>query len=379
MAAEELLPVEHADPAGTSTPHTILGLLLLAPAALCCIVALAVPTFRTIGMSFQKANLLRSQAEWVGTTNYAALLGDRLFASAFGFTLSIVVVRLLVVAIVPLLLALAVSMFGRWVRIPVRLLFTIPLALFAPAASALAWRLALNPQFGLLRGPSANPGLLADPARVRSTVLLIDGLATFGLACGLGLIFYLAALRGPGAQESGRGRMTKPLVITWITGLLATAALALQSFTLSFVLTGGGPANATMTIALHQYTQAFRTLRFGPAAAVATLVLVIAGLPGLVAGLIIVVNGLRLEIAPVRKLAVLGSGAAGAGGGKAAAAVLLALVLLGSVAICALSIWPLSWSALNSLRDTRAILGGPETPAPGCRRMHTASLRRWCQ
>src|SRR5688572_16157341 len=107
-----------------SAPYTVLGLLLLAPAALCCIVGLVVPTIRTISMSFQKVDLL-SRAEAVGMANYDQLFSDRRFAEALGFTLSIAVVRLLFVAIVPLLLALAVSQFGRWVRIPVRLLFTI--------------------------------------------------------------------------------------------------------------------------------------------------------------------------------------------------------------------------------------------------------------
>jgi hypothetical protein len=42
---------------------------------------------------------------------------------------------------------------------------------------------------------------------------------------------------------------------------------------------------------------------------------------------------------------------------------LLALLLAGSVMVAALSIWPLPWAALNSLKSASALLGAPAPPA----------------
>ncbi|GAB4395915.1 MAG: hypothetical protein Fur0044_54710 [Anaerolineae bacterium] len=83
----------------------VLGLILVAPAALFCLVGLVLPTVSTITTSFQKVDLL-STSEWVGGANYARLMEDKSFLTALGFTLSLVGVRLVVVAVVPLLINL---------------------------------------------------------------------------------------------------------------------------------------------------------------------------------------------------------------------------------------------------------------------------------
>jgi ABC-type sugar transport system permease subunit len=152
---------------------------------------LVVPTVRTITLSLQKADLL-TETEFVGLANYANLFQDGMFASTLSFTVLLVGERLLMVAIVPLLLALAISAFDRTLRLTTRLLFTIPLALAAPPMIALGWGLLLHPNFGLLAGRP----WLGSPGTARLAVLGIDALYSFGVACGIGLIVYLAALRG---------------------------------------------------------------------------------------------------------------------------------------------------------------------------------------
>lgn len=335
--------VSQAPTAGSgSIVRVVLGLILVAPAALFCLIGLALPTMSTITSSFQKVNLL-SSGEWVGAANYARLLEDGSFLQALGFTLSLAGMRLVVVALVPLLLAWVVNEFGRGVRSAVRLIFTIPLALFGSVSAALAWLMALDPQLGLFGGDRP---WLADPERAGWAIRLADGLTLFGLACGLGLMVYLAVLRGWDHTAVPRWKAALPLIVTWLISLLATVALTLPFFTQNFVMTGGGPANATQTLALLQYQWGFERFQFGPAATVATLTLVAVALIGLVVALLIIPTGLRLELAsPGPSTGWLGAGR------RPLALILLVLVVGGSLTVCAVGLLPLGWTALSSLKS----------------------------
>src|SRR5689334_4002423 len=123
------------------------GLVLLLPAAILWIVSLLLPTLRTLSLSRQSVRLVGGSNAPVGFANYSHVLNDAIFRAARNFTAQIAVERVLIVALVPLLLALALNEFGRAARIPLRLLFTIPLALFAPVSVALMWLLAYSPPF----------------------------------------------------------------------------------------------------------------------------------------------------------------------------------------------------------------------------------------
>lgn len=366
MTVEQNLDTDGKRSEGKSWLRVLLGLGLLLPSVLCCISVLVVPSAGTVALSFFDVDMMTAP-EFVGGDNYAQIFQAPRFSETLGFTLTSVAVRVAVVAVVPLLLALAVNEFGRIVRIPVRLLFTVPLALFAPVVTALVWRLALHPREGLVSAISRGldlPPLLADPKVAKGVVLSIDGLTTFGLACGLGLIVYLAALRGQGAQAPSWKAVRKPLIVSWVVGLLATMALAPQSFVLSFLLTRGGPMNSTMMLALYQYMVNFQYVSFGIGAALGTLSLIVVVLLGLVTGLIVVLTGLRLERVPGGKEV----GLITHGGRRRVIAVLLLLVMvfIGCTG-CLLSVLPRSWNVVASLglpeAYTQALTGPSLAPA----------------
>ncbi len=350
---------------GKSWLRVVIGLGLLLPAVLCCVSVLVIPTLGTVALSFSNYDGIGAP-DFVGVSNYRSIFQAPPFSAALGFTLSSVAVRLAVVAIVPLLLALAVNEFGRAVRIPVRLLFTVPLALFAPVVIASVWGLALDPRShqlsAFLRGLNLlSRPLLADPDVAKKVVLSIDGLTTFGLACGLGLILYLAALRGRGGEAPSWKAVRKPLLVSWVAGLLATIALAPQSFALGFSLTRGGPANTTTTLALYQYMMSFVRFRLGAGAAAGTLSLIVAALFGLGTGLIVVLTGLRLERVGWGKE----TGLITRGGRRRVIAVLLllAMVFIGCTG-CLLSILPRMWNILASFELPRAYTEALEGPFP---------------
>ena len=317
----------------------IASLALLAPAVLLALVGLAGPTVSTFLLSLQKQSLITSP-EFVGGQNFSRLLADKAFSAALTYTLEDMGMRLLAVAIVPVLLALAVSRFGRAVRWPVRLLFTVPAAMFAPAAIAAVW---------LETSAGGAPYIAPDTAR--RTVLLIDTLYVFGLACAAGTVVYLTVLRHPtGSLASSR----KPLVATWLVSLLAVAALTLQSFTLNYVLTSGGRVGSIATVALYQFGLAFRFLNLGAAAAVASLMLAILGVLGLAAGLIIVLEGLKIELRPWRESAAPMGGQGEAQPSRAGVTVLLVVVLLISLVIGTVAIRPALSSILLSFSTGQA-------------------------
>jgi hypothetical protein len=159
----------------------------------------------------------------------------------------------------------------------------------------------------------------------------------------VGLIFYLAALRSSADEIPSRRRVIAPMVVSWIVGVLATIALALQSFDLTYFLTRGGPGQSTMTLALYQYTTNFQFMDLGYGSALATVTLAVLGLLGLVAGLIVVFSRLRLRmVAPDKPSNLFGSG------GRIVAIILLFVVLIGCAVAGALSLLPPGWVALNA-------------------------------
>ncbi len=292
----------------------LLGLLLLLPAAVCCGTSLAGPTVQTVIYSLNNVSPI-GPGQFVGAQNYARLPALPGLGGVVGFTLAIAIVRLLAVAVVPPVLGLAAAALSGWLRGGLRLLFILPLALFAPTALAAGWALSE-------RGPGSP---LSTPAAARFLVLSIDGLAALGVACGLGLMACVAA-RHAGAERDPQAAATRgPAVVVWVVMAAAALASGLQAFSLPFVLTGGGPAQATTTLAIVQYRLAWVQFRFGPAAAMATITIAILAVLGLVVWGMVVLGRVGLEVAPRDTLPARSVGAA----------IVIALV----AAVLALALW----------------------------------------
>jgi len=277
-----------------STGRIVLGVLFLLPSMFCCISQLLLPTVNTFLMSFQKISLVGSEKVYVGLENYTHLFGNENFWRAAGFTLITLLVRLFVVALVPLLLAWAAGQFGRSLRLGLRLLLTLSIVFFVPVAIAVTWLMFLNPAVGLF---PFERSWVASPTNARSTLLFIDALYLFGLASGLGLMVYLPLWRrSADARQPTFREVLKPMLVTWALGILGIIVLTLSTFTLNFVLTNGGPAGSTTTLGILLYQSAFINLNMGPAASVASLILLVTLVLGILAGLLVTLTRLRLDI-----------------------------------------------------------------------------------
>jgi ABC-type sugar transport system permease subunit len=145
----------------------LLGLLLLFPACALCSSNLFLLSFNTLQGSFQKFSM-QGSSEFIGLVNYQNLFENPAFMEALGFTALQIVVRVLAVAILPLLLAQAVNTIGKKLGLGIRLLFTLPLAFFGPAL--------------VMYGPAYMRDLWGR-ASIKGTFLLLDGIASLAVAC----------------------------------------------------------------------------------------------------------------------------------------------------------------------------------------------------
>ncbi|MET7464278.1 hypothetical protein [Nonomuraea sp. NPDC005501] len=266
-------------------PSSPLGWVLLMPAGLGMLITLLLPTVQTIRLSLESGGTL-TPLTFVGLDNYTRLLGSGgAFWGALGFSLSLVLVPLLVALIAGPLLALALDRAGTGPRRAGLVVLSLAPVAFSPAAVAVAW------MHGLTPGASGLVSLattLRDPATAPGGLRLILGAATFGAVCALAVMAFLPALRG--------GAVTRSMLAVGAVVALATVAAALQTFTLTTVMTRG--SRPTQTLAGVQYTEAFVQARPGMGAAVATLTGVILGVLGLAAAIIVVAVGVRLWVTP---------------------------------------------------------------------------------
>ena len=255
----------------------LLGLLLLFPACALCSSNLFLLSFNTLQGSFQKFSM-QGSSEFIGLVNYQNLFENPAFMEALGFTALQIVVRVLAVAILPLLLAQAVNTIGKKLGLGIRLLFTLPLAFFGPAL--------------VMYGPAYMRDLWGR-ASIKGTFLLLDGIASLAVACALGLIIYSAALRG--GNESNGNR--KPLIIILAATLLGTIAFTLQSFNnlIAIMPNGIAPLGYYLYITV-------RNAQGGLTYSISQIMLFFVSILGIVATVIILSSKLQLKHEPQNEM-----------------------------------------------------------------------------
>ena len=255
----------------------LLGLLLLFPACALCSSNLFLLSFNTLQGSFQKFSM-QGSSEFIGLVNYQNLFENPAFMEALGFTALQIVVRVLAVAILPLLLAQAVNTIGKKLSLGIRLLFTLPLAFFGPAL--------------VMYGPAYMRDLWGR-ASIKGTFLLLDGTASLAVACAIGLIIYSAALRG--GNESNGNR--KPLLIILAATLLGTIAFTLQSFNnlIAIMPNGIAPLGYYLYITV-------RNAQGGLTYSISQIMLFFVSILGIVATVIILSSKLQLKHEPQNEM-----------------------------------------------------------------------------
>jgi multiple sugar transport system permease protein len=220
---------------------------------------------------------------WVGLANYQAVLGDERLWIALQNTLVYVVICLVIGFLVPIAVAIAISLLRRG-KAFFRLAIYVP-NIIPAIATYIIWGWIFNPQFGLLNqviGWFGGEGLnwLVDKNLVLLSLSLMATWAGFGSAA----VLYMASLTAispelyeaaeiEGASAWQRIRyITLPSIMPTIQLMLILQLLAtFQLLQEPFVMTSGGPNDGSLSVALLSYQYAMQNVEFGKAGALGSL------------------------------------------------------------------------------------------------------------
>jgi multiple sugar transport system permease protein len=245
------------------------------------------PMIASVGLSFAKWEVL-SPLEWIGFDNFRRMATDELFVTALVNTAIISLGSVPVQLAFALVVALALNVRLRGVAV-YRTIYYLP-SQVPLVANALLWLWIFNPDFGLANVFLGTLGLprqqwLWDPAMAKPSIILIT---MWGI--GQAMMIFLAGLQGipeslyEAAAIDGAGLWTRfrhvtlPMLspILFFNLVIGIIASFQAYFTLVYITTRGGPANATLIYIIYLFQKAFEDFEFGYAAALAwVLVLVV--------------------------------------------------------------------------------------------------------
>jgi len=266
--------------------ESIAGYLFISPWLIGFFVFLLVPIVTSLWLSFAKADFL-SPSVFVGIENYRTILtDDPLFVKSLVNTSYYSLVRVPAGIVIAVLMALLLNRALPGVSV-FRTVYYLP-SVVSGVAVSLLWVWIFQPDWGLANTILRALGLPALRWLQSETWAMPAIIITSLWGVGGSMIIYLAGLRSiPGELHeaasldgAGAGRqfihITLPLLTpTLFYGLITGIIGSFQVFTTSYIMTGGGPANATLTYVLYLYRKAFEQFHMGYGCALAWILLFI--------------------------------------------------------------------------------------------------------
>lgn len=269
----------HKRPGRLARREAVIGYLFISPWLIGFAVFLAGPILASLGLSFTQYKP-GQMPTWVGISNYVRMFGDELFYLSLRVTSTYTLIS------VPLGLAAALGLAMLLnQKVPgqrfFRTVFYVP-SLISGVAVAIVFAWIFNARFGILNYVLSvfgvdGPNWLSDPDYTLSAFVLMSIWSV-----GSSVVVFIAALQGvpvalyeAGALDGAVGwrrfvhitlPMISPVVLfAAITGVIGT----FQTFAVSYIMTGGGPANASLFYLLYLYKNAFNWFEMGYASALA--------------------------------------------------------------------------------------------------------------
>lgn len=261
------------------------------PALGVMLLVIGYPIYDTIYLSFfaTPSSLAMSHKTFVGFDNYARILSSEAFLRATWNTLVWTFFSTVISFVLGFCAALALNreFAGRGL---LRGVLLVPYVISAVAA-AYVWRWLYHSDFGVIGAISAALGITDKPivfldnvATVLPSLIVVNIWKEFPFA----MIMVLAGLQTVpdqllrAARVDGAGpwqafwHVTFPHLssVNTITVLLLVVT-SINSFTIPWIMTGGGPAGASQIWITAIYEMAFGRLRFGPAAAYSVILFVV--------------------------------------------------------------------------------------------------------
>ncbi|MGH4024860.1 MAG: carbohydrate ABC transporter permease [Pseudonocardiaceae bacterium] len=280
-------------PQGTATPRRTegaraerrLAAWLCAPAVLVMVAVTAYPIGYAIWLSLLRYDLRFPQRQqFVGLDNYAAVLTDGYWWSAFGVTVAITVISVAIELVLGLTLALIMhrTLVGRGI---VRTVVLIPYGIVTVAA-AFSWSYAWTPGTGYLASllPEGSAPLteqlpalgIVVLAEVWKTTPFMALLLLAGLALVPDDLLRAAQVDGAGSWQRLTRiilPMMKPAILV---ALLFRTLDAFRVFDNIYVLTKGN--NGTGSVSILGYDNLFKAFNLGIGSAISILIFLCVGL-----------------------------------------------------------------------------------------------------
>ena len=265
--------------------------LYVLPAIGVMLLVIAYPIYFTVYLSFFSTppNLSMDEKVFVGLDNYTRLLGAESFHEATINTLNWTFWSTLLAFVLGFGAALALNraFVGRG---PLRGILLVPYVISAVATSYI-WRWLFHSDFGVIGAMSVALGITERPINFldsRSTVMASLIAVNVWKEFPFAMIMMLAGLQTVpdqllrAARVDGAGpwqsfwHVTVPHLkgVTMVTVLLLLVT-NLNSFTIPYIMTGGGPAGASEIWITHIYQIAFGRIRFGLASAYSVILFIV--------------------------------------------------------------------------------------------------------
>lgn len=264
--------------------------VMLAPAGIVLVVVFLLPLVFSLWSSVQATGTPVDQVGFVGGDQYARIVDDPAFWRALRISLVFTAVSVAGVYLLGLVVALLVmsrAPLARFVQTVSIFPWAMPLV-----AAAMLWATILDYQYGpagwIVRsaGLGDSPvGWLTDPRLALLSVMGVQIWTLFPMA-GVMLLAGLQSIPGErieAAEVDGASAWQRFRHVT-LPGLRPVSAVLLllltiwifgRSFTIIFVLTGGGPSGATSTLVIETFERGFQMFDLQSASALGAIVLVI--------------------------------------------------------------------------------------------------------
>ncbi len=268
-----------------STREALVAYLFISPWLIGLVVFWAGPMLASLYFSFTKYTLIKAPV-WLGIGNFTRLLTDPLVGISMQVTGTYTLLAVPIGTVAALLIAILLNQKVRGMRI-FRTIFYLP-SLISGVAVAIVFAWLFNNRFGLINYLLSTIGIKGPNWLGDSDVVLWSLIVMSLWGVGNGAVIFLAGLQGvpqalyEAAELDGAGplgrfwHVTLPLIspvtlFSIITGVIGT----FQTFAVSYILTGGGPANATLFYMLYLYRNAFSWFEMGYASALAWVLFLI--------------------------------------------------------------------------------------------------------
>jgi multiple sugar transport system permease protein len=265
--------------------------LYIAPALIVMLIVIGYPIYYTVYLSFfaTPPSLSMDDKIWVGLDNYTRILRSESFRDVTKNTFVWTVFSTFFAFVLGFAAALVVQreFIGRGL---VRGILLIPYVISAVAASYI-WRWLYHSDSGLISGVLIDLGIIDRPInflddinRVMPSLFVANVWKEFPFA----MIMVLAGLQTVpeqlhrAAMVDGAGPWNRFIHVTvpHLKGVIIITTLLLlvknlNSFTMVYIMTGGGPAGASELWITEIYQLAFGRLRFGLASAYSVILFIV--------------------------------------------------------------------------------------------------------